>query len=202
MNWTSAIIIILLSIFAGWFPMWILVKMLFHPRTPVKILGFTIQGIFPKKQKLIAEKLGQVVGKVLFSFSEIEKKVTSPENLEKLRPEIEAHIDNFLNNKLKEVFPMLSMLIGEKTISQLKAAFLLELENLFPVLMKGYMTKLQQDLDLEKIVTEKVASFPPEKLENILHRITKNEFKFLEISGAVLGFFIGVVQVLVNIYFN
>ncbi len=200
MNWTAHIISILLSTFTGWVTTWIAIKMLFHPRKLIKILGLTIQGIFPKNQRLIAEKLGQVVGKELLSFDEIEQKITSPENLEKLKPEIEAHIDNFLSHKLKEVFPMLSMFIGDKTINQLKAAFLLELESLFPVLMKGYMAKLQHDLDLEKIVTEKVANFSSEKLENILNQITKQEFKFLEFVGGFFGFVIGIIEVLVTIY--
>ena len=200
MNWTAHIISILLSTFTGWVTTWIAIKMLFHPRKPIKFLGLTIQGIFPKNQRLIAEKLGQVVGKELLSFDEIEQKITSPENLEKLKPEIEAHIDNFLTNKLKDVFPMLSMFIGDKTINQLKEAFLLELESLFPVLMKGYMAKLQHDLDLEKIVTEKVANFSTEKLEDILNQITKKEFKFLEFVGGFFGFVIGIIEVLVAIY--
>ena len=199
MHFTGYIITILLSTFTGWVTTWIAIKMLFHPRKPIKILGLTIQGIFPKNQRLIAQKLGQVVGKELLSFDEIEQKVTNPENLQKLRPEIEAHVDNFLHNKLKEVFPMLAMFIGDKTINQLKDAFLLELENLFPVLMKNYMNKLQHDLDLEKIVTEKVANFSSEKLEDILNQITKKEFKFLEFIGGFFGLLIGLVQVLVAI---
>ena len=200
MNWTGYFITVLLSTFTGWITTWIAIKMLFHPRNPIKILGLTIQGIFPKNQRLIAEKLGQVVGKELLSFDEIEQKVTNPENLQKLRPDIEHHIDNFLRNKLKDVFPMLSMLIGEKTILQLKDAFLLELESLFPVLMKGYMAKLEKDLDLEKIVTEKVASFSTQKLEDILNQITKKEFKFLEFVGGFFGFIIGLIEIAVAIF--
>lgn len=199
MHWTGYIITILLSTFTGWVTTWIAIKMLFHPRKPIKILGIPIQGIFPKNQRLIAQKLGQVVGKELLSFDEIEQKVTNPENLQKLRPDIEAHVDNFLHNKIKEVFPMLAMFIGDKTINQLKEAFLLELENLFPVLMKNYMGKLQQDLDLEKIVTEKVANFSSEKLEDILNQITKKEFKFLEFIGGFFGLLIGLVEVVVAI---
>lgn len=195
MNITGFVITIILSTFTGWVTTWIAIKMLFHPRKPVKILGISIQGIFPKNQRVIAEKLGQVVGKELLSFDEIEAKITSPDNLQKLRPDIEAHIDNFLRNKLNEVFPM-AQLMGEKTILQLKEAFLTELESLFPVLMKSYMNKLEQDLDLEKIVTEKVAGFSTGKLEDILNQITKKEFKFLEVIGGVFGFLIGLAQVL------
>ena len=202
MHWSGYIITVLLSTFTGWVTTWIAIKMLFHPRRPFRFLGITIQGIFPKNQFLIAQKLGQVVGKELLSFAEIEQKVTNPENLQKLRPDIEAHIDSFLHNRIKDVFPMLSMFIGEKTINQLKEAFLMELESLFPVLMKNYMGKLQDDLNLEQIVTDKVANFSSEKLESILHQITKREFKFLEFIGGFFGLLIGLVEVLVAIISN
>ena len=202
MTWTHYIFPVIISAFTGWVTTWIAIKMLFHPRDPINILGIKIQGIFPKNQKLIAQKLGQVVSRELLSFAEIEKKVTDPENLSKLKPEIEKHIDSFLRDKLKDTFPMLSMFIGDKTINQLKAAFLMELESLFPVLMKSYMTKLEQELDLEKIVTEKVASFSSNKLEDILNQITKKEFKFLELVGAVFGMLIGIVQVLVQSFIH
>jgi uncharacterized membrane protein YheB (UPF0754 family) len=199
MHWSQYIVPVLLSAFTGWITTWVAIKMLFHPRRPINILGFKLQGIFPKNQQLIAQKLGQVVSKEFLSFAEIEAKVTNPENLEKLKPEIENHIDKFLKEKLSTVFPMLSMFIGDKTINQLKAAFLTELESLFPILMKNYMTTLEKDLDLEKIVTEKVASFSSEKLEDILDQITKKEFQFLEVIGAVFGLLIGLVQVLIQV---
>ena len=199
MSWTHYVIPVLLSAFTGWITTWIAIKMLFHPRKPINIFGWKLQGIFPKNQQLIAQKLGQVVGKELLSFAEIEQKVTDPENLKQLKPEIEKHIDIFLREKIKDVFPMLSMFIGEKTINQLKEAFLMELESLFPVLMKSYMNKLEKDLDLEKIVTEKVAGFSSGKLEDILNQITKREFKFLEVIGGVFGFLIGLIQVLINL---
>jgi len=195
MHWTGYVITLLLAAFIGWFTTWMAVKMLFHPRKPIKIFGITIQGVFPKNQQLIAEKLGQVVSREFLSFAEIEQKVTDPANLQKLRPDIEAHIDHFLRHKLKEVFPMISMFIGEKTVSQFKDAFLIELESLFPILMKNYMNKLESDLDLEKIVTEKVVGFSSEKLEEILLQITKREFQFLELISAFFGLLIGLIQI-------
>jgi len=51
------ILIPIISAFIGWFTNWIAIKMLFHPREPKKFLGLTLHGIFPKRQKVIAEKL-------------------------------------------------------------------------------------------------------------------------------------------------
>jgi uncharacterized membrane protein YheB (UPF0754 family) len=198
MNWTFLLIPVI-SAFIGWFTNWIAIKMLFHPREPKKILGITFQGIFPKRQQQFAMKLGKLVSNELLSFEDLEEKISNPENVEKLMPVLEEHIDNFLRVKLTEQIPMLGMLIGDKTIGQVKAVFINELKELFPVLMKQYMHKLQDELDLEKIVVDKVGSFSSDKLEEILNQIMSTEFRFVEIIGAVLGFIIGIVQILLTL---
>lgn len=188
----------LISAFIGWFTNWIAIKMLFHPREPKKILGITFHGIFPKRQKQFAEKLGKLVSEELLSFEDIEEKITNPENVKKLLPLMEVHIDNFLRNKLSAQMPMLGMFIGDKTINQLKIVFMNELEILFPTIMKNYVSNLQSELDLEKIIVTKVSAFSSDKLEQILNAIMSREFRFVEIIGAVLGFIIGLLQVLIT----
>ena len=188
----------LISAFIGWFTNWIAIKMLFHPRLPVKVLGLTIQGIFPKRQHQFAQKLGKLVSEELLSFKDIEAKITDGSNLKQVMPIVETHIDNFLRNKLASEMPIISMFIGDKTIEQLKSVFMKELESLFPVHMTSYMEKLKDELDLEAIVTEKVSNFSSDKLEEILQAIMSKEFRFIEVIGAVLGFLIGIVQVFIT----
>jgi uncharacterized membrane protein YheB (UPF0754 family) len=195
----TLILIPVISAFIGWFTNWIAIKMLFHPKVPVKVLGITFHGIFPKRQKQFAEKLGKLVSQELLSFSDIEKKISNPDNIEKLMPYVETHIDHFLRVKLAEEMPMISMFIGDKTINQMKAVFIKELQTLFPSIMENYMAQLEKDLDLEKIVVDKVSGFSSEKLEEILQAIMSKEFRFVEIIGGVLGFVIGILQVLLTI---
>jgi uncharacterized membrane protein YheB (UPF0754 family) len=195
----TLLLIPVISAFIGWFTNWIAIKMLFHPKLPVKVLGITFHGIFPKRQKQFAEKLGKLVSQELLSFSDIEKKISNPENIEKLMPYVETHIDHFLRVKLAEEMPMISMFIGDKTINQMKAVFIKELQTLFPSIMENYMGQLEKDLDLEKIVTDKVSGFSSDKLEEILQAIMSKEFRFVEIIGGVLGFMIGLLQVFLTI---
>ncbi|HEV8273607.1 MAG TPA: DUF445 family protein [Chitinophagaceae bacterium] len=194
------LVIPLISAFIGWFTNWIAIKMLFHPKDPKRILGITFHGIFPKRQKIFAEKLGKMISVEFLSFEDIEQKITHPENLQKLMPMVEAHVDNFLRNKLSDEMPFLSLFIGDKTIKSLKKIFMQELEILFPQIMKSYVGHLQEELDLEKIVTEKVSAFSSDKLEDILYQIMSKEFRFVEILGGVIGFIIGIVQVLITYF--
>lgn len=189
----------LISAFIGWFTNWIAIKMLFHPREPKNILGIRFQGIFPKRQEQFAQKLGKMVSNELLSFQDLESKISNPANVQKLMPFVEQHIDHFLRVKLADQMPVISMFIGDKTINQLKAVFIAELTELFPVIMKNYMNNLQEELDLEKIVIEKVSGFSSDKLEDMLNAIMAKEFRFVEIIGGVLGFIIGLIQVLLTL---
>lgn len=189
----------LISAFIGWFTNWIAIKMLFHPREPKVVLGMRFHGIFPKRQQQFAEKLGRLVSQELLSFDDIRQKITNPDNVKAIMPAIEAHIDEFLRHKLAKSMPMISMFIGEKTITELKAIFLTEMELMFPDVMNNYVGNLQQQLDLEKIVTEKVAGFSSDKLEQILLSIMSKEFRFVEIIGGVLGLLIGILQVVITL---
>ncbi len=184
-----------ISAFIHWLTIWMALKLLFHPRQPKRILGFTLQGVFPKRQRQIAESLGRIVGQELLSFGDIEKAITDPENVQRILPLVEEHIDHFLRNKLKETMPMIAMFIGDKTIAQLKAVFMQELEALFPVIMKNYVTHLREDLDLEKMVVDKIAGFSNDRLETMLNEFLTKEFRFVEVIGAALGFLIGLLQI-------
>jgi uncharacterized membrane protein YheB (UPF0754 family) len=199
-NWL--LLIPLISAFIGWFTNWVAIKMLFHPKEPKKFLFITFQGVFPKRQRQFAEKLGKLVSTELLSFREIEEKIVNPDNIKKLMPFVESKVDDFLRNKLSDAFPIISMFIGESTINQLKTIFMAELEVIFPEMIAAYMKNLESQLDLEKMVTEKVYGFSSDKMEAILNQIMTKEFKFIEVIGGVLGFIIGILQVLITVVTN
>jgi uncharacterized membrane protein YheB (UPF0754 family) len=192
------IIIPLISAFIGWVTNWIAIKMLFHPREPKRILGITFQGIFPKRQQQFAEKLGKIISNEFLSFTDIEQKISNPDNLKKIMPMIEQHVDDFLHNRMSDEMPVIRMFIGDKAIIKMKTAFMKEIELLFPVVMKQYAGNLKSGLDLEYIVIQKVSGFSTDKLEEMLYQIMSKEFRFVEIIGGVIGFIIGLVQVLIT----
>lgn len=189
----------LLSALIGWFTIWVAIKMLFHPKVPVNILGIRFQGIYPAKQQQFGEKLGKLVSEEFLSFGEIEQKIADPENLAKVLPLVDAHIDEFLHHKLSKLFPMISMFIGEKTIGSLKAAFMTELEALFPELMQQYAGQLQKELDIEHLVAEKIGLFPSEKLETLLYQALSKELRYIGWFGAAVGLVIGIIQIAIII---
>jgi uncharacterized membrane protein YheB (UPF0754 family) len=80
----------------------------------------------------------------------------------------------------------------------MKGAFMKELEALFPQLMKQFAGNLKTELDLEHIVIKKVSAFSSDKLEELLYQIMSKEFRFVELIGGVIGFLIGILQIIIT----
>mgnify|MGYP001231019046 CR=1 FL=1 len=190
------ILIILFSCLTGWLVIRLILKILFWPEKPLPALGFKFQGLLPKHQPLIAEQLAEMAGREFFSISSLKEKAANPASFDKLKPEIEYHIDHFLREKLKESFPMLSMFIGDKTINQLKGAFLLELESLFPVIMNSYLSNLENDLNPKQLIAEKIAGLSLKRSGILANKSAKKLFIRLQLAGALTGLLMGLLQVL------
>lgn len=196
------IAVFLFSGLTGWLAIWVMLKILFWPQKPVSALGFRFQGLLPKYQPILAQQLTEMAGNELFSFTSIKDRITDPSNLDKLKPEIEQHIDHFLREKLKESFPMIALLIGDKTINQLKTAFLIELEALFPVIVKSYLSNLESEIVPQKIIAEKINGFSFEKSGILLNKSVKSLFIRLQLLGLLIGLFLGLIQVILYMKLN
>jgi len=194
----SSSIIYLLPILAaliGWITNYLAIKMLFHPHQPKKILGLTFQGVFPKRQAQIAEKLGDLVANELFSMQDVAQKIedlsTQPEVLE----EVGKRIEKTIRGKLISAFPMLSMFLSDEMIEKVTNLFKGELEDFLRVSAQGLAVKMKDSVDVQGLVREKVQAFSSNKIEELLLSFMEQEFRFIEKIGAVLGFLIGCIQV-------
>jgi len=190
----------LIAALIGWITNFLAIKMLFHPRKPVNLFLFTLQGIFPKRQKALAEKLGNIVSKELFSIQDIKSAIENKDSLETINQTIDQHIDNFLKVKLVETMPMLGMFMNDDLLAKIKTTLMTEISQVMPEVIEKFVDNIEKKVNVEAIVYEKVVNFSSDKLEEILYSIMKKEFRFIEFIGAVLGFIIGVIQVLLVKY--
>jgi len=191
------ILIPLLTAFTGWAVIRLLLKMLFRPLHPQKLLGYTWQGIIPGQKHQISDKIGKMVASEFSSFTTIEQKISDPKNFENVKPMIETHMDDFLRNKLKEQMPMISMFIGDKTISSLKTVFIKEIETLFPQVMQQFAGNLKNELNLEQMVSARINAFSTERIESLLYKNMIKEIHMASLFGAAIGLLVGMIQMLI-----
>jgi len=179
----------------GWFTNYLAVKMLFHPRKPINLILFKLQGIFPKRQSDLAEKLGDLVATELFSSDDIVSIIKDQQDKSGIVEKIESKIDEVITVKLPEAIPMLAMVMNPELVSLVKQAFLKELDGVLESVMQKLSTQIDSGLNVKELVREKVQDFSSEKLEKVIFSIMKKELRFVELVGAVLGFIIGLIQV-------
>ncbi len=191
MLWTLPII----SAIVGWFTNYLAVKMLFYPKEPWDFKLFKIQGIFPKNQRQVAEKIGKMVAEELLSSDDLRERMHNPENLLSINQIVEAKIDYFLNVKFPKQYPITGLLFTEKRKAKMKGELMTEVEESVPQVIDHYMSNLEERFNVEEIIQERVALLPAEKLEGLIMKLLKKEFTFIEYIGAVVGFLIGLIQV-------
>lgn len=192
----------IISAFIGWGTNFLAIKMLFHPREKINLLFFSLQGIFPKRKKEFSEKLALVISKDFFSLDDIIQKIQSSDSRATVLAIIREKINHYLNNDLKQAFPMIGMFLSSDIIQKIEQKIINELEKSLPDIIDGITNHLKDNIQLEVILSEKINSFTSEKLEKIIFSIMKKEFKVIEFLGALIGFLIGSIQVVLFYLFS
>ncbi|MGM0508178.1 MAG: DUF445 domain-containing protein [Fusobacteriota bacterium] len=191
------LIMVIVGISIGWVTNFLAVKLLFRPYKKINILGFSIQGVIPKRKEELAINIAEIIEKELLSIEDITDTINSSE----LEEEIEIISDAIVNKKLKEEiisnFPMAKMFLNDKLLNKIKGYIKSVIEDNKDELVKIIIEKFERDADLKGIITKKINEFSVVKLENIVLEVASKEFKHIEFIGGVLGGLIGTVQFII-----
>jgi uncharacterized membrane protein YheB (UPF0754 family) len=180
----------------GWLTNFLAIKMLFRPRQPWFILGFILQGVVPRRQRDLALKIGEVVEEELLKSEDILSAINTEELRGHLAAVIETRLDRFLRERLFRGEFLFEKVLSREVVQRVKRALITELVNLFPLEVEAAMKQLVEKVNIRKIVADRVVQFDFERLENLVYRVARTELFWVEISGGILGFIIGLLQVL------
>lgn len=179
----------------GYVTNYVAVRMIFRPIRPRRILGLTWQGLIGKRQQELARSIGKVVGEHLVRHEDIVQ-VFAALDLEGLTRKT---VERGMARKVAELrrLPLVGGLLTDQRIADFQAAitrsFLENRELLYAEIERA----LEQGLDVHELVTEKVSGFPVERLESLVLEVARRELRAIEVLGGVLGFLVGLLQVLV-----
>ena len=68
-------------------------------------------------------------------------------------------------------------------------------EHIIVSLAQEFISYLEKGLNVEQLVEEKLLTYNIKNLEVIIMGIARDEFKYIEILGAIIGFIVGLFQV-------
>lgn len=192
MNWELISLPIVAAVI-GWGTNVIAIRMLFWPREPIRFFGFELLGVLPKRKQDIARSIGEVLNDDLLPAEELIAAVNSEET----RTRVARLITDNLTAKIQRFLPRFIMEHAEGKIRPLLEDLVSsEMENLFTQLSEDFSQELKEQRFLAKLVEDKINSFDLVHLEQLVLKVARNELRYIELFGAVIGFVIGLVQIL------
>ena len=180
----------------GWLTNYLAIKMLFRPRQPRVIFGLLLQGVIPRRQRDLALKIGEVVEEELLKSEDILGAIDTDEVRAHLTVVIGARLDRFLREKVFRGEFFYEKILSREVVQRVKRGLIAELVNLFPLEVETAINQLVGKVNIRRIVADRVEQFDFDRLERIVYRVARTELFWVEISGGILGFLIGVLQVL------
>lgn len=181
-----------ISALIGYFTNVLAIKLLFWPRKPVNLFLFKLHGLLPKRQAVVAASIGELVEEQLLSIDDLFDKINTNEMREKIVVIIGDSLKDRLNEVMPRIIPAKIIQIIEDNLEKILRQ---EAGHLINKVLETGRCHLTQEIQVKKIVEEKINAFDLDKLEIMIRGVSSTELRFIEMLGGILGFIIGVIQV-------
>ena len=194
------VIMVIISAAIGWITNWVAIKMLFRPHNEINLGLFKIQGLIPKRRAEIGIGIANVIQNELISIKDVIANIDREEFSKRLNDLIDDVLKKNLKTKVKEKFPVMQMFFSDKMAKEvsdsIKSIIMGNQEKIFEI----FSNYAEENIDFSTIITDKISNFSLDKLEEIINGLAKKELKHIEVIGAILGAFIGLVQYFITLF--
>lgn len=194
------VIMVIISAAIGWITNWVAIKMLFRPHNEINLGLFKIQGLIPKRRAEIGSGIADVIQNELISIKDVIANIDREEFSKRLNDLIDDVLEKNLKTKVKEKFPVMQMFFSDKMAKDvsntIKGIVMENQEKIFEI----FSNYAEENIDFSTIITDKISNFSLDKLEEIINGLAKKELKHIEVIGAILGAFIGLVQYFITLF--
>ncbi|WP_067824641.1 DUF445 domain-containing protein [Nocardia inohanensis] len=195
----SAVIMPLFGAFVGYSTDWLALQMVFRPVRPRRYFGiFRWQGLFHKRRNTVARDYGALIAnEILTPANIIDAMLTGPQS-DRLFSLLEHEIDDALDHHLGLAKPLVRLAVGD--LNAIKHDIITIIRTRLPESTREIEQYTLEALDVTTLIVEKMRLMTDEEYEGLLRPAFKqDEWKIVTV-GAVLGFLIGELQVLLLLH--
>jgi uncharacterized membrane protein YheB (UPF0754 family) len=178
----------------GYLTNWIAIKIIFEPKQPIKFLGFTIQGMFLKRQKEVSEVYSDIIERKLINAKNITDIALNGSGSTQLLELIELHVNDAIERYVAIAQPYFALGVGSTNFYRMKE---LAVQQIFDSSDK-YLQYAYEYTDGALRVGEDLCSrmqlLTPEEFEGVLRPAYEADEWKLILVGAILGMLAGFMQ--------
>jgi len=148
----------------------------------------------------IGTGIADVIQNELISIKDVIANIDREEFSKRLNDLIDDVLEKNLKTKVKEKFPVMQMFFSDKMAKDvsntIKGIVMENQEKIFEI----FSNYAEENINFSTIITDKISNFSLDKLEEIINGLAKKELKHIEVIGAILGAFIGLVQYFITLF--
>jgi uncharacterized membrane protein YheB (UPF0754 family) len=178
----------------GWATNWLALKVIFKPILPHKFCGFTVQGIFMKRQNEVSEIFARVICVEILHVKAIWTAIFNGRLSKNFFAMLRAHTLVFTDKLVVEIEPLAIAAMGAEKFNQMKEDIAQKVMENIPKIIDSSYEYTQEALDMENTIREKMKALPPEEFEGVLHPAFEEDEIQLILLGGILGLIVGVIQ--------
>ena len=178
----------------GWLTNKVAIYLLFRPLQPLRLIpgtDITFQGLLPKRRDELVQQLASLVQSELLTVE------TIVENL--LPPTVQAKVQQAVIDAVKERVrqrtpAFIPSRFREGLLVALEGPLDKEIGRFFDGHRDSIATVATNELDIKRLVRERLEGFSLEELERLIFQLASRELRHIEVLGGVIGFLVGLAQ--------
>jgi uncharacterized membrane protein YheB (UPF0754 family) len=197
------IIMPLFGLVTGWFTDWLALKMIFNPKRPTRYLGiFEWQGLFLKRRKEVAAAYGALIAKEIITPHNVIQSVLRGPMSDRLFAMVQKEVQAVLDSQASIAKPLFVFAVGSTRYQEMKRVVSNQIMARLPDTLL-YMEDYAEDaMDIRNTLVQKMQELSPEEFEGLLRPAFEQDEWILITVGAVLGFLVGELQLLLVEHFT
>jgi uncharacterized membrane protein YheB (UPF0754 family) len=175
---------------------WLALNLIFIPREPRKLFGFIpVHGVLHAQRDNVTRDYARLLANDLFSADVLLDAILHGPTSERLFAAIEKEVSGAIDSQAGVVRPVITLAIGTKRYREVKDTIVGMILERLPETMQEAKDYTAKTLDIENLIVDKMNKLSPDQYEAILRPVFKDDEMLMISVGAVLGFFVGELQV-------
>jgi len=182
------------GLIVGYATNWIALKIIFEPKHPIKFMGFTIQGMFLKRQNEVSRVYSDIIESKLMTSKNIMESALYGSGSGQLLELIELHVNDAIERYVAIVQPYFALGIGSDSYYKMKK---LATQRIFSDSEKYLVYAYEYTNKAIRIgddLCERMQALSPEEFEGVLRPAYEADEWKLIVTGAFLGMGAGFMQ--------
>jgi uncharacterized membrane protein YheB (UPF0754 family) len=191
------IVLPLFGMVIGWLTDWLAIRLVFLPRERRMLFGLVpFQGIFQRRRDEVAHEYGRLIAEEVLTVPNIVDAVLRGPRSDRIVEMVERTVSDAVDTRVSIARPVVSVAIGPRLLAEMKRAAAARAMDYIADTVQHAAGYLTATMDIGNTIATRMRDLSRVEYEALLRPAFRQEEPKLVAVGAIIGFLVGELQVL------